>query len=154
VSSPSPAVRLGFDGPDPVESQEPERSNEMKPNSISGISCYVEDLSRTAEFYEALGFRRGKEESDRVTFYVNWFFVTFVAKDHEDDAELRKEAELPNKGAGLFLHIKVDDVEDFYKEVLANSMSPAGEPQTRASGNRDFVLRDPDGYKLVFFQKK
>jgi catechol 2,3-dioxygenase-like lactoylglutathione lyase family enzyme len=126
----------------------------MKPNSISGVSCYVEDLSTTAEFYESLGFRRGKQESDRVTFYVNWFFVTFIARDQEDDAELREEAELPNKGAGLFLHIKVDDIEDFYRSVLSEGMDPAGEPQVRASGNREFVLRDPDGYKLLFFQKK
>jgi catechol 2,3-dioxygenase-like lactoylglutathione lyase family enzyme len=71
----------------------------------SRLTCYVEDLARTAEFYETIGFRRGKEEPDRATFYVNWFFVT-------------------------------------------------GEPQLRPSGNREFVLRDPDGYKLVFFQKK
>jgi catechol 2,3-dioxygenase-like lactoylglutathione lyase family enzyme len=126
----------------------------MKPNSISGITCYVEDLSRTAEFYEALGFRRGKEEPDRVTFYVNWFFVTFIAQDGEDDAELRKEAELPHKGSGLFLYIKVDDVEDFHKAVLSGGMKPEGEPEVRASGNREFVLRDPDGYQLAFFQKK
>jgi catechol 2,3-dioxygenase-like lactoylglutathione lyase family enzyme len=126
----------------------------MKPNSISGITCYVEDLSRTAEFYEAIGFRRGKEEPDRVTFYVNWFFVTFIAQDREDNEELRKEAELPTKGSGLFLYIKVDDVEDFHKAVLAKGMKPVGEPSVRASGSREFVLRDPDGYKLVFFQKK
>jgi hypothetical protein len=59
----------------------------MKVNSISGVSRYVENLSRTAEFYEALGFRRGKEESGRMTFYVNWFFVTFIAQDQEDDPE-------------------------------------------------------------------
>jgi hypothetical protein len=33
-------------------------------------------------------------------------------------------------------------------------MKPLGEPEVRPSGNREFVLRDPDGYKLVFFQKK
>jgi catechol 2,3-dioxygenase-like lactoylglutathione lyase family enzyme len=126
----------------------------MKVNSISGITCYVEDLSRTAEFYEAIGFRRGKEEPDRVTFYVNWFFVTFIAQDREDDAELRKEAELPTKGSGLFVYIKVDDVEDFHRAVLSKGMKPVGEPKVRPSGNREFVLRDPDGYKLVFFQKK
>jgi catechol 2,3-dioxygenase-like lactoylglutathione lyase family enzyme len=126
----------------------------MKVNSISGITCYVEDLSRTGEFYEAIGFRRGKEEPDRVTFYVNWFFVTFIAQDQEADAELRKEAELRAKGSGLFLYVKVDDVEDFHKAVLSKGMKPAGEPQVRPSGNREFVLRDPDGYRLVFFQKK
>lgn len=126
----------------------------MKPNSISGITYYVKDLSATAEFYETLGFRRGKEESDRVTFYVNWFFVTFIAQDQENDAELRREAELPDKGAGQFLYLKVDDVEDFHKSVVAAGMKPDAEPEKRPSGNREFVLRDPDGYKLVFFQKK
>jgi catechol 2,3-dioxygenase-like lactoylglutathione lyase family enzyme len=126
----------------------------MKPNSISGITCYVKDLSKSAEFYEALGFRRGKEEPDRITFYVNWFFVTFIAQDQEADADLQKEAELPDKGSGLFLYVKVDDVEAFHKAVLSKGMKPDTEPQARPSGNREFVLRDPDGYKLAFFQKK
>jgi catechol 2,3-dioxygenase-like lactoylglutathione lyase family enzyme len=126
----------------------------MKPNSISGITCYVKDLSKTAQFYESLGFRRGNEEPDRVTFYVNWFFVTFIAQDREDDAELRKEPELPDKGAGLFVYVKVDDIEEFHNAVVAEGMKPDGEPEVRASGNREFVLRDPDGYKLAFFQKK
>jgi catechol 2,3-dioxygenase-like lactoylglutathione lyase family enzyme len=127
---------------------------EMKVNSVSGITCYVKDLAKTAEFYEAIGFRRGKEEPDRITFYVNWFFVTFIAQDREDVAEWRKEAELPTKGAGVFVYVKVDDLDDIHKAVLAKGMNPAGEPEVRPSGNREFVLRDPDGYKLVFFQKK
>jgi catechol 2,3-dioxygenase-like lactoylglutathione lyase family enzyme len=126
----------------------------MKPNSISGITCYVEDLSKTAQFYEALGFRRGKEEADRVTFYVNWFFMTFIAQDQEEDPELRKDAELPAKGSGLLINLKVDDIEDFHKSAVKAGMKPTGEPEVRPSGNREFVLRDPDGYKLVFFQKK
>ena len=78
-----------------------------------------------------------------MTFYVNWFFVTFIAQDQEDDPELRKEAKLPKKGSGLFLYIKVDDVEDFHKEVVAAGMKPDGEPEVKTSGNREFVLRDP-----------
>jgi catechol 2,3-dioxygenase-like lactoylglutathione lyase family enzyme len=126
----------------------------MKPNSISGITCYVEDLARTRKFYETLGFRPGKEEPDRATFYVNWFFVTFIAQDQEGDGAARKEAELPNKGSGLYLYIKVDDIADFHKAARAKRLKPETEPEVRPSGNREFVLRDPDGYKLVFFQKK
>jgi hypothetical protein len=33
-------------------------------------------------------------------------------------------------------------------------LKPTGEPERRPSGNREFVLRDPDGYNLVFFEKK
>jgi hypothetical protein len=38
-----------------------QRRNEMKVNSISGFTCYVEELAKTAEFYEAIGFRAGKQ---------------------------------------------------------------------------------------------
>jgi catechol 2,3-dioxygenase-like lactoylglutathione lyase family enzyme len=115
----------------------------MKINSISGITCSVRDLGRSAEFYEQLGFRRGKEEADRLTFYVNWFFVTLVAQDDE----------LENRGVGLSVYLKVDDLDGFYAEVVASGMKPEGEPQKRPSGNREFLLRDPDGYNLVFFTK-
>jgi catechol 2,3-dioxygenase-like lactoylglutathione lyase family enzyme len=125
----------------------------MKVNSISGISFYVEDLARTTEFYEGIGFRRGKEEADRVTLYVNWFFMTFIAQDQVDDAELRNEGEGAAKGAGQFVHIKVDDVQGFYEGLVSKGLEPAGEPQVRGP-NREFMLPDPDGYKLVFFQKK
>jgi catechol 2,3-dioxygenase-like lactoylglutathione lyase family enzyme len=104
----------------------------MKVNSISGLTCYVRDLARTAQFYETIGFRRGKEESDRVTFYVNWFFVTLVAQD---------QAEGQTKGAGVFLYTKVDDVEDFHKALLSKGLKPDGEPERQPSGNREFVLR-------------
>jgi catechol 2,3-dioxygenase-like lactoylglutathione lyase family enzyme len=126
----------------------------MKVNSISGLTCYVKDLARTAEFYETIGFRRGKEEPDRATFYVNWFFVTFVAQDREDDAELRKEVEAATKGAGLLVYIKVDDVEGFHEAVLSKGMKPATEIRKVSRAQREFVLRDPDGYRLVFFEKK
>jgi catechol 2,3-dioxygenase-like lactoylglutathione lyase family enzyme len=119
----------------------------MKVNSISGITCHVEDVAKAAEFYEMIGFRRGKEESDRVTFYVNWYWfsVTLISQH---------QAEASTKGAGLFPYIKVDDVEEFHRAALSKALKPAGEPQRQHSGGREFVLRDPDGYNLVFFQKK
>jgi catechol 2,3-dioxygenase-like lactoylglutathione lyase family enzyme len=126
----------------------------MKPNSISGFTCYVEDLVRTAEFYEAIGFRSGKQEADRLTFYVNWFFVTFLAQDREDDPESRREAELPNKGAGLYIYVKVDDLDEYRDAVVSKALEPASELRVGHGGNREFILRDPDGYKLVFFEKK
>jgi catechol 2,3-dioxygenase-like lactoylglutathione lyase family enzyme len=135
-------------------SQPPARRNAVKVNSISGLTCYVKDLTRTGEFYEAIGFRRGKEDPDHATFYVNWFFVTFIAQDREENAELRREAESSTKGTGLSVFIKVDDIEDFHKAVVSHGLKPLGEPELRPSGYREFVLRDPDGYKLVFFQKK
>jgi catechol 2,3-dioxygenase-like lactoylglutathione lyase family enzyme len=126
----------------------------MKPNSISGFTCYVEDLARTAEFYEAIGFRAGKQEPDRLTYYVNWFFVTFISQDGEEDPESKSEAELPNKGSGLSIHVKVDDLDACHEGAVSKGLKPASKPRVRHGGGREFVLRDPDGYKLVFFEKK
>jgi catechol 2,3-dioxygenase-like lactoylglutathione lyase family enzyme len=117
----------------------------MKVNSISGITCHVEDLAKAAEFSETIGFRRGKEESDRVTFYVNWFSVTLVSQH---------QAEASTKGAELFLYIKADDVEEFHRAALSKGLKPAGEPELQHSGNREFVLPGPDGYNVVLFLKK
>ena len=116
----------------------------MKINSISGVTYLVADIDKTAEFYEALGFRMGKREEGRLTCYVNWFSVTFVAED----------AAPSNKGAGVLLHLKVDDIDGCHTELVEAGMAPMGEPTKTAPGRREFVLRDPDGYELVFFAKK
>ncbi|MEK7152765.1 MAG: VOC family protein [Patescibacteria group bacterium] len=125
----------------------------MKMNSISGVTCYVKDVKKTADFYETLGFRIGKQGPDHVTCYVNWFWVDCIAIDAAD-GERKQEAQAPNKGSGVYLYIKVDNIDEFYEDVVTHAMKPLSEPEKRPSGNREFVLRDPDGYKLVFFEKK
>jgi catechol 2,3-dioxygenase-like lactoylglutathione lyase family enzyme len=115
----------------------------MKLSSISGLTCQVADLDRTVAFYESLGFRTGKRDADQATCYVNWFWITFVATEGPVEA-----------GAGPATHIKVDDIDQAYQDVLAAGHKPDGEPAKRAGGGTEFVLRDPDGYLLVLFHKK
>lgn len=125
----------------------------MKIVSISGFVCHVQDLAKTAEFYEKLGFRPGKQAAGRMTCYVNWFSVDFVQASSEDKSEFAEEAHAESKGAGLFINISVDNVDEFYEGITAKGFTPSSEPRDWPWGRREFVLRDPDGYKLVFFQK-
>jgi catechol 2,3-dioxygenase-like lactoylglutathione lyase family enzyme len=115
----------------------------MKLSSISGITYPVSDIQKTAEFYEALGFRTGKQDATHLTCYVNWFWVNFVAAGQQQ-----------NPNADMSLHLKVENADEFYQGVIAKGMKPDGEPKGKASTGREFSLRDPDGYKLVFFEKK
>jgi hypothetical protein len=69
-----------------------------------------------------------------VRFYVNWFSVTLVSQH---------QAEASTKGAGLFLYIKVDDIEKFHRAAPSKGLKPAGEPErqlrepgVRAPGSR------------------
>ena len=125
----------------------------MKMKSIAGIVCYVKDTNKTAKFYKALGFEFDKNEPDHVSIRLNWFWIDFHPQDKEDKPEFQKEANLNNKGAGLFLYVSVENVDDFYKSLISKGLKPSSKPRDWPWGNREFVIRDPDGYKLVFFQK-
>lgn len=111
------------------------------------------DTAKTAEFYEALGFQFNNREPGHVSIRLNQFWIDFHPQDKEDKPEFQKEANYETKGAGQFLYIKVEDVDEFYAGVLAKGLKPSSEPRDWPWGNREFALRDPDGYKLVFFQK-
>lgn len=125
----------------------------MDLKSVSGIVCYVKDALKTADFYESLGFIVTKREVDHVSIRLNWFWIDFHPQDKEDKPEFQKEANLENKGAGQFLYIKVGNVDKAYKALIEKGIEPSSEPKDWPWGNREFIVRDPDGYKLVFFNK-
>lgn len=122
--------------------------------SVSGIVAYVKDIEKTAAFYETLGFQFEKREANHISLRLNWFWIDFHPQNKEEKKEFQKEANLANKGAGMFLYISVDDVDEFYNGLLREGLKPSSEPRDWPWGNREFVIRDPDGYKLVFFKRK
>ena len=111
-----------------------------KIKSISALVFYVKDLDKTQKFYEDLGFRFEEKKGDYLKAYINWFWVEF----YEGSA----------KGAGAYIQLSVDDVDEFYKEMTAKGVKPEHEPKDIPAGRREFLLKDPDNYPLVFFQKK
>jgi catechol 2,3-dioxygenase-like lactoylglutathione lyase family enzyme len=127
-----------------------------KIKSISALVLYVKDLEKTQKFYEDLGFRFEERQADYMKAYINWFWVEFVLKDKAEESVFKKIADLDAepKGAGLLVHLSVDNTDEFYDELVAKGIKPSSKPQDFKWGRREFVVCDPDGYKLVFFQKK
>jgi catechol 2,3-dioxygenase-like lactoylglutathione lyase family enzyme len=113
-----------------------------KIKSISALVFYVKDLNKTQKFYEGLGFRFEEKKGDYLKAYINWFWIEFY------------EGEGDTKAAGVHPQLSVDDVDEFYKDVVAKGMEPESEPRDIPAGRREFLLKDPDGYPLVFFTKK
>jgi catechol 2,3-dioxygenase-like lactoylglutathione lyase family enzyme len=126
----------------------------MKIKSVSGITCYVKDLNRTAEFYESLGFETRKRAPDHLTVYSNWFWIDFLAVDKDSRNGYRELADPGSNGPGIFVYLSVDDVDECHRELLEQGLKPASEPRNQPWGNREFILRDPDGYNLVIFKRK
>ncbi len=116
----------------------------MKPKSVSGLTCFVQNLSRTVEFYEQLGFNFHKVTPEHATAYLNWFWIDFIPVVGQPSRQ----------GGGPSICLSVDNVDGFYQGCLALGYQPLSEPQNTPSGDRQFLLLDPDGYALLFFQRK
>ncbi len=127
----------------------------MRMKSVSGIVCLVSDLDASRAFYESLGFLFRKEVPGvSAHAYINWFWIELLLADKVVTETFKTDVDATQKGAGQYTHISVDDVDEFYKELLEKGLTPISEPQDYPWGNREFAIKDPDGYQLVFFKKK
>lgn len=120
--------------------------------SVAGIICLVSDLDRSVEFYKTLGFEFNKQNPGiSAHAYLNWFWIELLSKDKVITEEFKNDIAVSPKGAGQYIHINVENVDEFYKDIIAKGLKPLSEPKNFPWGHKEFVLSDPDGYKLVFF---
>ncbi len=128
----------------------------MKLNSVSGIVFAVKDLGKSVEFYEEVGFIFKNIEPTYAKAYFNWFWLEFVQQDALEPSVFKKAADIASggRGSGQFIQIGVQSADDTYNELVAKGLKPFNEPQTFPWKRREFILQDPDGYRLVFFEKK
>jgi uncharacterized glyoxalase superfamily protein PhnB len=51
----------------------------------------------------------------------------------------------------MFLYFEVENVDSFYKTLKEKDIPTSSEPKSWPWGKREFAVKDPDGYKLIFF---
>lgn len=118
-------------------------------SSVSSLLFYVKDRDTTLNFYKSLGFDTNFKDN-MVQVKVNWFYMNFIDREASN---FKEGFDVEPKGHGVFTYIKVENVDDYYKQILNNGIKPSTEPKDWEWGNREFVVKDPDGYRLVFFNK-
>ena len=105
-------------------------------------TLFVEDLDRAAGFYvDVLGFEV-ETRSDRAR----------MLRAGEFRLLLHVGGSTPDE-QNLHLHLAVDDVDAFHRDVCARGASPEAPPETKPWGLRSFELRDPSGYLWEFVQE-
>lgn len=113
--------------------------------SIRGLysaTLFVEDLDRTADFYvDALGFEPETRSARARMLRAGEFRLLLHVGGTTPDEQ------------NLHLHLAVDDVDAFHREVSARGAAPEGPPETKPWGLRSFELRDPSGYLWEFVQE-
>lgn len=119
------------------------------------IGMYVTDVSATSEFYKTIGFEVVSQDDTLGLVELNGFKLQFVAKSTAEDMDesFKEDAFGEPKGTGIYINIEVEDIDKFYDDIINAGINPSTMPRDWPWGNREFVARDPDGYKLVFYQK-
>jgi catechol 2,3-dioxygenase-like lactoylglutathione lyase family enzyme len=64
--------------------------------------------------------------------------------------DAQEDARTP--GSGAVLHLWVGDVDAFHDALVDRGIRPESAPAERPWGDRDFVVVDPDGYRLTIVQ--
>jgi len=118
---------------------------------FSGIACFVTNLEKTISFYKSLGFTVANFDKTHAIFKLGDFTIRFLDKDAIGKGIFEKEALAEPKGSGIYIDIEVKKIDEYYKDLKSNGIV-SSEPKDWPWGRREFVLRDPDGYKLVFVQ--
>lgn len=113
--------------------------------SIRGLysaTLFVEDLDRTADFYvDVLGFEPETRSARARMLRAGEFRLLLHVGGSTPDEQ------------NLHLHLAVDDVDAFHREVSARGAAPEAPPETKPWGLRSFELRDPSGYLWEFVQE-
>lgn len=105
----------------------------------------VRDLAVSTDFYtRVLGFQRDPVDAPGWSFLSRDGFGVMLGecRDAVPAAELGDHS--------WFVHLLVEGIDELHAEVAARGAEILSRPADRPWGLREFVLRTPDGHRIVF----
>jgi len=123
--------------------------------SLNLIGLYVKDVDTSISFYKTLGFELVSNDGSFAEMKLKGMKLTFTAQEtaRDKDASFQADAFGEPKGTGMYLNIEVDHIDDYFAQLKESGITPSTEPRNWPWGQREFVVRDPDRYKLVLYEK-
>ena len=106
----------------------------------------VDDLQRSIEYYEKLGFTFGETwEGFYAIGQVDGLELHLKeAPKNRDERRYRRDNEHLDAAAG------VDGIEAFFRQCVANGATILRPLAPTEWGTKDFYIEDPDGYVISF----
>jgi len=117
---------------------------------ITSILLWVQENQLSAKFYKKIGFDVVRSTDDHSVVKLNGFELTLVSM--RDEEPFTNDSMTPDKGRGMYIYVHTDNVDEIYDEFVNKGLQPATTPKNWEWGNREFIIKDPDGYKLCFWQ--
>jgi len=119
---------------------------------ITNLLFWVQENKTSEKFYKKLGFDILQSGDEHSLVSLNGFSIDLVSMRDED--KFARDSMSADKGRGVYVYINVDDVDAKHKELLEAGFNPYTEPKDWPWGNRELILKDPDGYKLCFWRPR
>jgi catechol 2,3-dioxygenase-like lactoylglutathione lyase family enzyme len=105
----------------------------------------VRDLPMSTQFYtDVLGFQRDHVQAPGWSFVSKDAFKLMLGECADEVAA----TEIGNHA--WFARIMVDGLDEYCNEISARGADVISQPADRAYGLREFVIRTPDGHRLMF----
>jgi len=117
-------------------------------NTIS-LLLWVQESDISRKFYKKLGFDVVVADDDHSIVKLDNLEITLV--NMRDEPGFAKDSLGADKGRGVYLYIRVGNVDDKYQSLQNAGFVPYTHPRNWPWGNREFILKDPDGYKICFW---
>jgi len=120
-------------------------------SKVAGVILLVDNIEQSVAFYQKLGFSV-TEERPQIATVVNLdkFWIELLHKSKVVSAEYKADID-QQKGAGIYLQVNVSDIDAFYEAVVKKGVKPSSKPENFPWNQREFIVVDPDGYKVAFF---
>jgi predicted enzyme related to lactoylglutathione lyase len=105
----------------------------------------VQDLEISTRFYiEVLGFHRDPIDSKGWSFLSKDSFKLMLG----ECADERPASETGNHS--WFVRLTIEDLDEYHREISSRGAQVIAEPADKRWGSREFVIRTPDGHRIMF----
>lgn len=118
--------------------------------NITGLVLWTLDNTISVKFYRKLGFEVIESNERHSVVRLGNFSITLVSM--RDEQEFNADSLASKKGRGMYIYIHVPNVDTEYQKLIQQKLKPHSEPRDWEWGNREFIIKDPDGYKICFWQ--
>jgi catechol 2,3-dioxygenase-like lactoylglutathione lyase family enzyme len=117
--------------------------------AIDTVFMFVSELARSRDFYARV---LGKEPERSREEMLASFDVGATHLLLHSDANATWLPAGAQKGVGMALHLRVDDVDAEWERLESLGIALPEKPTTLHTGIRKFAMKDPDGYEVELIQ--
>ena len=105
----------------------------------------VQDLATSTRFYtDVLGFRRDPVDAKGWSFLSRDSFKLMLGECADEIAA----GETGNHS--WFVRLTVEELDEYHREIASRGAEVIAEPADKRWGLREFVIRTPDGHRIMF----